>query len=120
MGLTQALGAHLGYNAIANVRQPSMGPTFGVKGGAAGGGYAQVIPMDEFNMHLTGDIHAISAAQNLLCAAVDTRMFHESTSKTTSGFYKRLVPVKRAREVSPLPCLRDWKNWVSPKLTQTT
>ena len=94
VGLTQALGAHLGYNAIANVRQPSMGPTFGVKGGAAGGGYAQVIPMDEFNMHLTGDIHAISAAQNLLCAAVDTRMFHEHTSKTTAGFYRRLVPAK--------------------------
>lgn len=95
MGLTQALGAHLGYNSIANVRQPSMGPTFGVKGGAAGGGYAQVIPMDEFNMHLTGDIHAISAAQNLLCAAVDTRMFHENTSKTIKGFYKRLVPAKK-------------------------
>ena len=97
MGLTQALGAHLGYNSIANVRQPSMGPTFGVKGGAAGGGYAQVIPMDEFNMHLTGDIHAISAAQNLLCAAVDTRMFHEATSKTISGFYKRLVPAKKGK-----------------------
>jgi methylenetetrahydrofolate dehydrogenase (NADP+)/methenyltetrahydrofolate cyclohydrolase/formyltetrahydrofolate synthetase len=97
MGLTQALGAHLGYNSIANVRQPSMGPTFGVKGGAAGGGYAQVIPMDEFNMHLTGDIHAISAAQNLLCAAVDTRMFHESTSKTIAGFYKRLVPAKKGK-----------------------
>lgn len=95
IGLTQALGAHLGYNSIANVRQPSMGPTFGVKGGAAGGGYAQVIPMDEFNMHLTGDIHAISAAQNLLCAAVDTRMFHEHTSKTVNGFYKRLVPAKK-------------------------
>ncbi|KAL6454863.1 MIS1 C-1-tetrahydrofolate synthase [Candida maltosa Xu316] len=97
MGLTQALGAHLGYNSIANVRQPSMGPTFGVKGGAAGGGYAQVIPMDEFNMHLTGDIHAISAAQNLLCAAVDTRMFHESTSKSIAGFYKRLVPAKKGK-----------------------
>lgn len=97
VGLTQALGAHLGYNSIANVRQPSMGPTFGVKGGAAGGGYAQVIPMDEFNMHLTGDIHAISAAQNLLCAAVDTRMFHEATSKSISGFYKRLVPVKKGK-----------------------
>lgn len=97
IGLTQALGAHLGYNSIANVRQPSMGPTFGVKGGAAGGGYSQVIPMDEFNMHLTGDIHAISAAQNLLCAAVDTRMFHEHTSKTVLGFYKRLVPTKKGR-----------------------
>ena len=97
MGLTQALGAHLGYNSIANVRQPSMGPTFGVKGGAAGGGYSQVIPMDEFNMHLTGDIHAISAAQNLLCAAVDTRMFHEYTSKSIAGFYKRLVPSKKGK-----------------------
>lgn len=97
MGLTQALGAHLGFNSIANVRQPSMGPTFGVKGGAAGGGYSQVIPMDEFNMHLTGDIHAISAAQNLLCAAVDTRMFHEYTSKTIKGFFKRLVPVKKGK-----------------------
>lgn len=66
MGLTQALGAHLGKIAFANVRQPSQGPTFGIKGGAAGGGYSQVIPMDEFNMHLTGDIHAISAANNLL------------------------------------------------------
>ncbi|CAK7896571.1 C-1-tetrahydrofolate synthase, mitochondrial [[Candida] anglica] len=102
VGLTQALGAHLGYNSIANVRQPSMGPTFGVKGGAAGGGYAQVIPMDEFNMHLTGDIHAISAAQNLLCAAVDTRMFHEHTSKSISGFYKRLVPAKKGeRKFTP-------------------
>ena len=55
------------------------GPTFGIKGGAAGGGYSQVIPMDEFNLHLTGDIHAITAANNLLAAAIDTRMFHEST-----------------------------------------
>lgn len=102
LGLTQALGAHLKYNSIANVRQPSMGPTFGVKGGAAGGGYSQVIPMDEFNMHLTGDIHAISAAQNLLCAAVDTRMFHEYTSKSISGFYKRLVPAKKGvRKFTP-------------------
>ena len=66
MGLTQALGAHLNKVAFANVRQPSQGPTFGIKGGAAGGGYSQVIPMDEFNLHLTGDIHAISAANNLL------------------------------------------------------
>ncbi|ODQ60314.1 hypothetical protein WICANDRAFT_92609 [Wickerhamomyces anomalus NRRL Y-366-8] len=94
MGLVQALSAHLHIPAIANVRQPSMGPTFGVKGGAAGGGYAQVIPMDEFNMHLTGDIHAIGAANNLLAAAIDTRMFHEATQKKDETFYKRLVPVK--------------------------
>jgi methylenetetrahydrofolate dehydrogenase (NADP+)/methenyltetrahydrofolate cyclohydrolase/formyltetrahydrofolate synthetase len=97
VGLAQALGAHLNKNVFANVRQPSMGPTFGIKGGAAGGGYSQVIPMDEFNMHLTGDIHAISAAQNLLCAAVDTRMFHEYTSKSIAGFYKRLVPSKKGK-----------------------
>ncbi|OWB65087.1 hypothetical protein B5S33_g3388 [[Candida] boidinii] len=96
MGLVQALGAHLNIPAIANVRQPSMGPTFGVKGGAAGGGYAQVIPMDEFNMHLTGDIHAIAAANNLLAAAVDARMFHEDTQKD-SAFYRRLVPAKKGK-----------------------
>lgn len=94
IGLVQALSAHLNKPAIANVRQPSMGPTFGVKGGAAGGGYSQIIPMDEFNLHLTGDIHAIGAANNLLAAAIDTRMFHESTQKNTSSFYKKLVPTK--------------------------
>ena len=66
IGLAQALGAHLGRPAFACVRQPSQGPTFGIKGGAAGGGYSQVIPMDEFNLHLTGDIHAVTAANNLL------------------------------------------------------
>lgn len=93
MGLTQALGAHLGKIAFANVRQPSQGPTFGIKGGAAGGGYSQVIPMDEFNLHLTGDIHAITAANNLLAAAIDTRMFHEATQKD-KALYSRLVPTK--------------------------
>ncbi|KAK5198043.1 tetrahydrofolate synthase [Exophiala xenobiotica] len=102
MGLTQALGAHLGKVTFANVRQPSMGPTFGIKGGAAGGGYSQVIPMDEFNLHLTGDIHAITAANNLLAAAIDTRMFHESTQKD-GALYKRLVPSKKGkREFAPV------------------
>ncbi|RMD40991.1 hypothetical protein DV735_g4129, partial [Chaetothyriales sp. CBS 134920] len=101
LGLTQALGAHLGKVSFANVRQPSMGPTFGVKGGAAGGGYSQVIPMDEFNLHLTGDIHAITAANNLLAAAIDTRMFHEATQKD-AALYKRLVPAKKGkREFKP-------------------
>ena len=77
IGLTQGLGA-LGHEAIACIRQPSMGPTFGIKGGAAGGGYSQVVPMDEFNLHLTGDIHAITAAHNLVAAAIDARWFHES------------------------------------------
>ena len=102
MGLTQALGAHLNRVAFANVRQPSQGPTFGIKGGAAGGGYSQVIPMDEFNLHLTGDIHAISAANNLLAAAIETRMFHENTQKD-GPLYKRLVPAKKGkREFQPI------------------
>ena len=96
MGLAQALGAHLGRITFANVRQPSQGPTFGIKGGAAGGGYSQVIPMDEFNMHLTGDIHAITAANNLLAAAIETRMFHENTQKD-GPLYRRLVPVKNGK-----------------------
>lgn len=94
VGLAQALGAHLGKNVFANVRQPSMGPTFGIKGGAAGGGYSQVIPMDEFNMHVTGDIHAISMANNLLAAAIDTRMFHENTQKD-AALFRRLIPAKK-------------------------
>ncbi|EDO19179.1 hypothetical protein Kpol_1050p36 [Vanderwaltozyma polyspora DSM 70294] len=101
VGLAQALGAHLKKTTFANVRQPSMGPTFGIKGGAAGGGYSQVIPMDEFNLHVTGDIHAISIANNLLAAAIDTRMFHESTQKD-AAFYKRLVPSKNGvRKFTP-------------------
>ncbi|KAK7539186.1 formate--tetrahydrofolate ligase-domain-containing protein [Phyllosticta paracitricarpa] len=102
MGLNQALGAHLGRVSFANVRQPSQGPTFGIKGGAAGGGYSQVIPMDEFNMHLTGDIHAITAANNLLAAAIETRIFHENTQKD-GPLYKRLVPTKKGkREFAPV------------------
>ncbi len=78
VGLSQALGAHLGRRVFTCIRQPSQGPTFGIKGGAAGGGYSQVIPMEDFNLHLTGDIHAITAANNLLAAAIDARIFHES------------------------------------------
>jgi formyltetrahydrofolate synthetase len=77
VGLVQGLGA-LGRRAAAALRQPSMGPTFGIKGGAAGGGYSQVVPMEDFNLHLTGDIHAVAAAHNLCAAAVDARLYHES------------------------------------------
>ncbi len=102
MGIAQAIAGHLDRIAFANVRQPSQGPTFGIKGGAAGGGYSQVIPMDEFNLHLTGDIHAITAANNLLAAAIETRMFHENTQKD-GPLYKRLVPAKKGkREFQPI------------------
>ncbi|GMQ00650.1 hypothetical protein CsSME_00047649 [Camellia sinensis var. sinensis] len=91
VGLCQALGAFLDKKVVTCLRQPSQGPTFGIKGGAAGGGYSQVIPMDEFNLHLTGDIHAITAANNLLAAAIDTRVFHEST-QSDKALLNRLCP----------------------------
>jgi methylenetetrahydrofolate dehydrogenase (NADP+)/methenyltetrahydrofolate cyclohydrolase/formyltetrahydrofolate synthetase len=91
VGLSQALGAHLGYTVMTAIRQPSQGPTFGIKGGAAGGGYSQVIPMEDFNLHLTGDIHAITAANNLLAAAIDVRMMHESKA-TDEQLFDRLLP----------------------------
>ena len=77
VGLSQALGAQLGKKVFTCIRQPSQAPTFGIKGGAAGGGYSQVIPMEDLNLHLTGDIHAVSAANNLLAAAIDARIMHE-------------------------------------------
>ncbi len=73
------------------MRQPSQGPTFGIKGGAAGGGYSQIIPMEEFNLHLTGDIHAITAANNLLAAAIDARMLHER-AQNDKQLFDRLCP----------------------------
>ncbi|MEP7285813.1 MAG: formate--tetrahydrofolate ligase [Chloroflexota bacterium] len=73
VGLGQALN-HIGKRAIITMRQPSQGPTFGIKGGAAGGGYSQIVPMETFNLHLTGDIHAVSAANNLLAAMIDNRL----------------------------------------------
>ena len=77
VGLSQALGSQLGKNVFTCIRQPSQGPTFSIKGGAAGGGYSQVVPMEDFNLHLTGDIHAVTAANNLLAAAIDARLLHE-------------------------------------------
>ena len=73
VGLGQAM-QHIGKKAVISLRQPSMGPTFGIKGGAAGGGYSQVIPMELLNLHLTGDFHAVTAAHNLLSAMVDNHL----------------------------------------------
>lgn len=93
-------------DAFVCLRQPSQGPTFGIKGGAAGGGYSQVIPMDEFNLHLTGDIHAVTAANNLLAAQLDARMFHEATQQD-SALYDRLVPaIKGERKFSKIQLRR--------------
>ena len=101
VGLSQALGATLGKSVFTCIRQPSQGPTFGIKGGAAGGGYSQVIPMEDFNLHLTGDIHAITAANNLVAAAIDTRLFHES-QQSDAALFKRMCPEKNGkREFAP-------------------
>jgi methylenetetrahydrofolate dehydrogenase (NADP+) / methenyltetrahydrofolate cyclohydrolase / formyltetrahydrofolate synthetase len=102
VGLSQALGAHLGKRVFTCIRQPSQGPTFGIKGGAAGGGYSQVIPMEDFNLHLTGDIHAITAAHNLCAAALDTRIFHESQQDDAKLFDALCPPNKQGlRKFSP-------------------
>ena len=74
VGLGQAL-KHIGKNVITCIRQPSLGPVFGIKGGAAGGGYSQVIPMEDFNLHLTGDVHAVTMANNLLSAYIDNHIY---------------------------------------------
>lgn len=105
VGVCQALGAHRGRRVVTTVRQPSQGPTFGIKGGAAGGGYSQIIPMEELNLHLTGDIHAITAANNLLAAALDVRMFHEAT-QSDAALFNRLCPPGKDGKRSFAPVMR--------------
>ena len=75
VGLAQGLN-RIGHRAAVTIRQPSLGPVFGIKGGAAGGGYSQIIPMEDFNLHLTGDVHAIGAAHNLAAAFIDNHIHH--------------------------------------------
>src|SRR3954463_12248143 len=79
-GLTQGLGA-IGKSPVACLREPSLGPVFGIKGGAAGGGMTQVVPMEDLNLHFTGDIHAIGAANNLLAAMLDASILHGNAHK---------------------------------------
>ena len=74
IGINDAINK-LGLNSIVALREPSLGPVFGIKGGAAGGGYSQVVPMEDINLHFTGDIHAIESCNNLLCAAIDNHIF---------------------------------------------
>src|SRR3954449_891029 len=80
VGLGQAL-CGIGRQATVAIRQPSMGPTFGIKGGAAGGGYSQVVPMELLNLHLTGDFHAVTAAHNLLSAIVDNHLYQGNAAR---------------------------------------
>jgi formate--tetrahydrofolate ligase len=77
VGLAQGF-KHISKRAVLALRQPSMGPTFGIKGGAAGGGYSQVVPMESLNLHLTGDMHAVTAAHNMLAAMIDNHLFRRT------------------------------------------
>jgi formate--tetrahydrofolate ligase len=93
VGLGQALSL-IGKRATVAIRQPSMGPTFGIKGGAAGGGYSQVVPMERLNLHLTGDMHAITAAHNLLAAMIDNHIHHhEALVDRDSVTWRRVLDV---------------------------
>ena len=91
------------------IRQPSQGPTFGIKGGAAGGGYSQVVPMEDFNLHLTGDIHAITAAHNLIAAAIDARMLHEADGRPADHVRRLCPPDKKGKRSFAPSMLRRLK-----------
>src|SRR5438270_3277898 len=93
VGLGQAL-SHIGKRSTVAIRQPSMGPTFGIKGGAAGGGHSQVVPMERLNLHLTGDMHAITAANTLLAAMIDNHIYHhEALVDRDSVTWRRVIDV---------------------------
>jgi formate--tetrahydrofolate ligase len=93
VGLGQAL-SYIGKRATVAIRQPSMGPTFGIKGGAAGGGYSQVVPMERLNLHLTGDMHAITSAHNLLAAMIDNHIHHhEALVDRDSVTWRRVLDI---------------------------
>ena len=90
IGLTDALN-QAGYQAMACLREPSLGPVFGMKGGATGGGYAQVVPMENINLHFTGDFHAISAANNLLAALIDNHIYHGNALQFDTVSWRRCM-----------------------------
>jgi formate--tetrahydrofolate ligase len=92
VSLTQGMGK-IGRRAMLALREPSLGPVFGVKGGAAGGGYAQVVPMEDLNLHFTGDVHAITAANNLLSALVDAHIFHGHSPQIANVTWRRAIDV---------------------------
>src|SRR5689334_7828320 len=95
VGLGQGF-RHIGKRATVTIRQPSMGPTFGIKGGAAGGGYSQVVPMEVLNLHLTGDFHAVTAAHNLLSAVLDNHLYQGNPS----GLDQHAITWRRVLDVN--------------------
>jgi formate--tetrahydrofolate ligase len=104
VGLGQAM-YHIGKTATIAIRQPSQGPTFGIKGGAAGGGYSQVVPMEQFNLHMTGDLHAVTAANNLLAAMIDNHIYQGNAL----GIDPYAISWRRVLDVSD----RDLRNIIS-------
>lgn len=124
IGLSDALN-HIGHSSIVCLREPALGPVFGKKGGATGGGYAQVAPMDEINLHFTGDFHAIAAAHNLLSAMVDNHIYHGNALGIQELVWRRVIDMNDrslranfdivvASEVMAILCLVD--NFQSLKL----
>lgn len=95
IGINDSLNK-LGYSSIVTLREPSLGPVFGIKGGATGGGFAQVVPMEDINLHFTGDIHAITACNNLLCAAIDNHIFQGNELKIDPN----TITVKRCLDIN--------------------
>ena len=95
VGLGQGF-SHINKRATVTIRQPSMGPTFGIKGGAAGGGYSQIIPMELLNLHLTGDTHAVTAAHNLCSAMLDAHLYHGNAA----GFDVNNITWRRVLDVN--------------------
>ena len=92
IGLGDALNS-LGKSTLISLREPSMGPVFGMKGGATGGGYSQVVPMEDINLHFTGDFHAITSANNLICAAIDNHIYFGNSLKIKDVYFKRCLDV---------------------------
>ena len=102
--------AQTGRKAALALRQPAMGPTFGIKGGAAGGGYSQIVPMEKLNLHLTGDFHAVTAAHNLLAAMIDKPPAPRQRAAHRPAC-NRVAP--RHRHERPLPCAISWWAWAN-------
>ena len=117
VGLGEAM-PRIGKKAVIALREPSLGPVFGVKGGAAGGGYSQVVPMEDINLHFTGDMHAITAANNLLCALIDNHIQQGNVLgidprrilfKRCLDMNDRALPPERTASRSPWP-VRSWRS----------
>lgn len=90
IGLAEAMNK-LGHNTLLALREPSMGPVFGVKGGATGGGYSQIAPIEDINLHFTGDLHAITSANNLIAAAIDNHIYWGNELKIDKVVFKRCI-----------------------------